>query len=263
MDVALATILVNIGERLYEDEGDTISSRLVLFDEWEGHDFIIHLQRNTRFSNGDLLQSYDVKYCLEQLIGHQKLSMIDMIETPSPLKIVIHFRERVENIKLILSQDFTTLYKYHDDHLLFTGPYRLVSLDETVAKLSKNHYYRQNNPDVTELIFTSDYKYYEDYTIQHNYHVLADQAYSSIDFMLFNPASSLNLVERQYITQLVDETNPEKIDISRPVKILKIKESNEWVSHFIDKLQNSIEIDIIEVPFNEYMNEPLQKMEPA
>ncbi|TDL97927.1 hypothetical protein ERX27_05560 [Macrococcus brunensis] len=257
MDVALATILVNVGERLYEDEGNAISSQLVLFDEWQGNDFIIHLQRNTRFSNGDLLQSYDVQYCLEQLSVHKKLPAIQLIETPTPLKIVIHFEEKIEHIKLILSQDFATLYKLIDAQILFTGPYRIFSVDDTAVRLTMNDYYRQSRPDITDLIFTNDRDYYQDYTVKHDYHILDDQSYSSIDFILFNPQPSLSFEERQYIAQLINHPDIEKREMSRPIKMLKIKESNEWVTRFIETLQQSVAIDIIEVPFSTYIEEPL------
>lgn len=259
IDFTLAMLLVNLGTRLYYTQGEDIRSHMVAYDEWIDNDFVIYLNRNIRFSNGDLLHASDVKDCLlrmKEVRNDLSFSSIQSIEVLSAVKLVIHFTRRIESLKLTLSQEFSTIYKQVDDDFIFTGPYRVLEQSDEMIKLTYNKYHHYGVPDITDLIFVNDIQKYQEYSKKHHFTKKSSNQYYSMDVLLFNPHSTLTFEERQFIASLSQHQRVEG-RVEKTVKLLKIKDSKKWIDDIIGELMKHMTVEVIEIPFDDFINQSL------
>lgn len=203
IDISLLTLLNNVADTLYISDKNELKSNIVIYDEWEGNNLIIHLYRNIRYSNGDILHASDVVHCIERLIDEKKnlgvYADILGVEVISASKLKIKLKKRKESIKWILSKVETSIYKVQNGQLIFTGPYKVDSVADDIMKIVYNPYYHHGTPDITSVIFVNDVKKYQKYYSRLSTREISLDESHNNDFLLFNPNTILSTDEREEI----------------------------------------------------------------
>lgn len=261
LDIALVTVLSNVGERLYTVKGNEVKKTLVIFDEWIGNDLIIHLQRDIHFSNGDLLFADNVVQILNTLIEVKSdlpgLNDVLNIEVVDTFKLKISMRKKSDLIKYILSQDFATIYKLKAGAILYTGPYFVQSIKQDIIKLKFNPYHTTHIPDITEVWLINDLNQYQDFVQRKDLKEVQTKLRFIMEFLIFNPNSNIPLYERKRLARIIlGEEQPEAfID---HLKMLGIKGSRGTAKNIIEILNACVKsFEYVEVNIEEYITTPL------
>lgn len=269
MDISLATVLLNIGDRLYHIVDGEIHNHLVLFDEWQENELIIHLRRNIRFSNGDMLFAADVVDCIKGVVEkrqHSSMNQVIAVEEIDHYKLKISFQERMDVIKLILSQEFATIYKVRDGDIYYTGPYVIESQDDDLIKLKLNPYYFGDTPDITQLLLINDNEKYMAYFENKDLMTKYTHQSFSFNFILFNPKSNITLDERLKIKQTLEAYNKDNtIEITpflntlKMVKLIGSKVSTEETFRLIKRMCHSFEI--VDMTLEDYIQTDISTLD--
>ncbi|WP_414045500.1 ABC transporter substrate-binding protein [Macrococcus equi] len=261
-DIALTTVLANVGERLYDMDGKEIIKNLVVYDEWIDNDLIIHLHKDIHFSNGDLMFADNVVEVLNALIEAKGNlpGLCDVVEVKAIdiFKLKIKMRHRSDMIKLILCQDFATIYKLKAGKILYSGPYIVHALKPDILTLKINPYFTEKIPDITEVWLINDTAQYQEFVQRKEMKVEYTKDSYGMDFLLFNPNSDLTMEQRKRLGRiLLGEETPEFfID---GLSLLAIKDSRNAVKEAIIKLKQCVHnFKLIEVSMEEYIAKPLK-----
>lgn len=261
LDVALITVLANVGDRLYTVSDNEISKKLIVFDEWIGNDLIIHLYKDVHFSNGDLLFAADVAQVIRNLVEAKPdipgLNDVIGVEVLDIFKLKITMRHRSDLIKFILCQDFASVYKLKAGKVLFTGPYYIHSQKPEVMKLKLNPYFTAKVPDITDVWLINDIKQYQEF-VQHK-GMKAEQTKDShsMDFLLFNPDSNMTREERIRLGRIVTGKEQPEMFVEK-LSLLAIKNSRDTVDKTVTLLKKCVKhFEFIEVGITEYIEKSL------
>ncbi len=262
-DIALMNILNNIADRLYYIDGHELKSKLTIYDEWINNDLIIHLYRNTRFSNGDVLHASEVCDCLNQLINSKSdrlpYSEIKSVEYLDSNKIKIKMNRRMESIKWALAKAEASIYKVVDDAYIFTGAYKVDNMQDDFMKLTFNKYSLNDRPDITTLFFVTDIMEYKKYYSEIAFKEFCSSKYYSNDFVLFNPKTKLSNIQRSEIIDVFkgifhQDRKVSKIQLDTSCKLLLLAESSAVKNNIADELTSKIDgLQVITADFSSYM----------
>ncbi|RAI78890.1 hypothetical protein BFS35_013400 [Macrococcoides goetzii] len=265
LDIALVTVLSNVGERLYNVKGNEVTKTLVIFDEWIGNDLIIHLQRDIHFSNGDLLFAYNVVQVLTDLIEVKAdlpgLNDVLSVEVVDTFKLKISMRKKSELIKYILSQDFASIYKIKNNKILYTGPYYVHSLKPEIIMLKLNPYYSTKIPDITDVWLINDLEQYQDFVQRKDLKEEHTKLRYSMDFLTFNPNCHMTLEERKRLAHIILGEEQPEVFIDK-LRMLGIKGSRDTVTKVIETLNACVKFfEYIEVTIEDYIAKPLESFD--
>ena len=270
MDISLSTILLNVGDRLYYNYNNEIHNLLVLYDEWVGNELFIHLRRNIRFSNGDILFATDVVDCLKNMIEKKRLfsdlNSVLGIEVLDHYKFKITFQKRMDIAKVILCQEYSTIYKVRDGQTYFTGAYEIESQDEDNIKLKINPYFHGPTPDISGILLINDNDKYRAYF---NHNVMKEkETYQSyiFDFVLFNPMSKLTLENRKEAERIIKSFQKDEHVEFEPfidsLKIMKLKGSKDSIDKMVDLFRRmSKTFEVIEMTLDEYIQNDISDLD--
>lgn len=267
MDISLLKLLNNIADTLYFYENNELKSNIVIYDEWEDNDLIIHLYRNIRYSNGDMLHASDVVHCIEYLIESKKETEVygDVIgiEVINANKIRIKMKKRKEAIKWVFSKVESSIYKKVNEDFIFTGAYKVDSIEEGILKTSFNPYYHHGIPDITSVIYVNDVAKYQEYYGRYSFKERYSDDTHNNDFILFNPKTELSLEERGeviYATQcfLDGKKYHTRLTIQKSFKILLLKQSKKNNQALVSKLNEWFDtLEVVETSISTYLENHL------
>ncbi|UTH00004.1 SgrR family transcriptional regulator [Macrococcoides canis] len=266
-DLALITILNNVADKLYYIEGQGLKSKLVIYDEWIDNELIIHLYRNIRFSNGDILHAADVVDCLNKLL-QQKNNVLPYqevieIEAIGSNKVKVKMHKRIESIRWALAKAEASIYKIIDNEFVFTGPYKVDVAEQDLLKLSFNEYFQHGVPDITSLMFVTDIKKYQQYYNEVSFKEIQSEEYYNNDFILFNPKTTLSNDDRGEIIRAINmilsgKTYGSKYKIEQSFKILLLTKSRDKNMDIVQRLDKKFpSLEIVHTDVTTYMENNL------
>ncbi|MCE4957892.1 SgrR family transcriptional regulator [Macrococcoides caseolyticum] len=265
LDIALATVLENVGERLYIMDDNNIVNHLVAYDEWIGNDLIIHIHRDVHFSNGELLFADNIVQVLLNLVKKYRdfpgFNDIINIEVLAIFKFKITMSRPTDLIKLMLSQPFATIYKSKGKNIYYTGPYMIYFTSPEVIKLRINPYFTENIPDLTDIWLVKDADYYHDFV--RNNDLRADDLKDSysINFLLFHPNYQLPVSERKRLEEII-HTEAMTDAFIDDMKLLIIKSSRSRIEETLEKISKCVKVfEIVEVTVEEYVKKNLNEFD--
>ncbi|MCU7557396.1 ABC transporter substrate-binding protein [Macrococcus capreoli] len=261
LDVALLTVLTNVGDCLYTVRENELAKNLVVYDEWVGNDLVIHLHKDIHFSNGDLLFADDVVNALKSLVKARNslpgLSDVIDIVVLDIFKFKIKLQRKTDLIKSILSQEFSAIYKNDGERILFTGPYYVDSIKPEILKLKINPYCTNKLPDITDIWLINDAEQYQEFVQSKALKVEHTKNSYSIDFLLFNPESKLTTDERLRLGRVVQDMEAPDVFVEE-LKLLGLKGSREKLNTTIEKLEQCVKsFEFIEISFDQYITSSL------
>ncbi|UOB20416.1 ABC transporter substrate-binding protein [Macrococcus armenti] len=271
IDISLLTLLNNIADTLYFIENNKLKSSIVIYDEWDENDLVIHLYRNIRYSNGDMLHAADIAQCIEHLLHNKKDTEVyaDIlgVEVLSANKLKIKMKKRKEAIKWALSKAEAGIFKEINGQYLFTGPYMVETIEADIIKLTYNPYYHHSMPYITTLLFVNDVEKYQNFYEQSSFKEIETHDTYNVDFILFNPKTKLNLEERGEIIRAINciidgQKYKPAFSVEKKFKFLTLarsKESNTRITSELKSLFNSIEV--IETNIATYLEKHLDTFE--
>lgn len=208
-DVAGAQVLHQTLSNLYcVDEKGILRRELARYDEWVGKAFHIYLHKDIHFSDGTLLRSKHIKHCLEQLMGEgiyqnvfietgiKKISIVD------DFHLVIECQIVNQNMKFLLSEPFSGIYKEMDGKIQGTGPYYIKAHTNEQITLESNPYYKRQ-PVIGTIHLLQNREKAIAYHSKKYGQTKSNTCYVSNEFLLFNPKTSLSKQEREYLKQLL------------------------------------------------------------
>lgn len=262
LDLALATVLSNVGERLYNVKGNEVTKTLVIFDEWIGNDLIINLQRDIHFSNGDLLFAYNVVQVLTDLIEVKSdlpgLNDVLSVEVVDTFKLKISMRKKSDLIKYILSQDFASIYKIKANKILYTGPYYVHSLKPEIIMLKLNPYYSTKIPDITDVWLINDLEKYQDFVERKDLKEEHTKLRYSMDFLTFNPNCDITTLERKRLARIMMGEEQPEVFIDK-LRMLGLKGLRDPLREVIEKFNACVKtFEYVEVTIEDYIAKPLE-----
>jgi ABC-type transport system substrate-binding protein len=140
-----------------------------LAETWETPNpltYVFHLRRGVKFHDGRMLTSADVKFTLDSVVSGKvqtpkrgTYSLVESVETPDAVTVVIHLREPYASFLLNLTRLAMGIVPNgsNDDEALKpvgTGPFRFVSMttDEDVL-LERNSNYFGTQPKIDRVRF--------------------------------------------------------------------------------------------------------------
>ncbi|KAA1036582.1 hypothetical protein ERX35_010555 [Macrococcus equipercicus] len=241
-------ICLQVFETLYRvDETGEIVYQLLRYDEWQDNILHLYLKKGILFSNGSLLTSEHVKYVLlilkeqsEYQYLYQSLLSIELFDDTH---LALTFVEPCNNIKYMMAETFSSIYKLEEGELLGTGPYYIHKHETTEMVLKANYYYKPINPDVKTIhYFARGHRTVDQsMSLMKAKGMTTQLCYAFNELLVFNPlADRLSLRQRRFIRHIIlqavsrlelpaalytlssayEETTMEAPEFCHPVKIL-------------------------------------------
>lgn len=273
-DYTTSKIVYHIYETLYRVTNDgKIKRNLLHFDEWIENDLNLFLRRDIQYSNGMKMSAQDVRDCLETLMttGHfvRLFTEFEEIEIVDDFHLILKFNKRPQFFEYRLASRYSGIYKkLPDGDTIGSGPYYLDVVDEETLRLSRNVFYRGNQPDIFNVLLTTNKQKY--IASQKVY----EQPYTlnvGHEFLLFNPHKKLSIEQRKFLSAIIlntiehisghkVETQYELITESiatfnRPLKVIVNQQIKDAMNQIKERLARyKIELIFIEMETEEYLN---------
>lgn len=285
-DLAGAQVFNQVVSPLYKMNHDGNIERVLLrYYEWRDNELHLYLHKDIYFRDGVNLKSRHVADSLEMLQKQgryrEMVKEIEHIEICDDYHLIIQCQSPLQNLKFILSEPYSAIYRETDKGIVGTGPYYIKDYTSEMITLQCNQYYRQQ-PAIKTIYLLENREKAIAYFTRNYGESTVNTCYVCNEFIVFNPESHLNDELRAYLSHIIGNEVREKMShlttlyewknhnhspsvvLHDPVHVKML--ADEYTLMMVTYLKKHLEkyhiyIDIVEISHEDYLTTHLQQFD--
>ncbi|TAA70499.1 ABC transporter substrate-binding protein [Planococcus salinarum] len=215
IDLNSIHICDNLYSRLFSvNEAGLIRGEVAHSWDFTDNKLSIFLKKHVKFHDGSILNSTDVKTCLELFFSdaHYRsvTPQISTVHTPHPLVVEIELSTPCSYLLHLLSMTQASIYKMKNQDILGTGPFYMDYSDNKVTRIKAHDDFYQERPYIdtidfikvnsdAELIFRTNARD----TLNDAQKIKSESGSGILVFNLFQDSGIQNKEVREYIHSLI------------------------------------------------------------